>query len=90
MYKKYHEMDITHFCFEMDRLMTINKKEANLKRMRILRGMSQKELADITSIPIRTIQQYEQRQKNINNAQANYILVLAQALSCSPNDILEY
>ena len=90
MYKKYHETDITHFCFEMDRLMTINKKEANLKRMRMLRGMSQKELADITSIPIRTIQQYEQRQKNINNAQANYILVLAQALSCSPKDILEY
>ena len=90
MYKKYHEMDITHFCEEIDRLMHLHKKEANLKKMRMSRGYSQKELAEITSIPIRTIQQYEQKQKNINNAQANYVLALAQALSCSPKDILEY
>lgn len=90
MYKKYHEMDVTHFCNEMDRLMRLHKKEANLKRMRMSRGFSQKELAKITSIPIRTIQQYEQKQKNINNAQANYVIALSQALSCSPKDILEY
>ena len=58
--------------------------------MRLSRGLSQKELANMTSIPIRTIQQYEQKQKNINNAQANYVLSLAQALSCSPKDILEF
>ena len=90
MYKKYHEMDITHFCNEMDRLMRLHKREANLKKMRMARGFSQKELAELTSIPIRTIQQYEQKQKNINNAQANYVLALSQALSCSPKDILEY
>ena len=90
MYKKYHEMDVTHFCNEMYRLMRLHKKEANLKRMRMSRGFSQKELAKITSIPIRTIQQYEQKQKNINNAQANYVIALSQALSCSPKDILEY
>ncbi len=89
MYKKYHEMDISHFCNEIDRLRNLNKKEANLKRIRISRGLSQKELAIMTSIPIRTIQQYEQKQKNINNAQVNYVLALAQALSCSPKDILE-
>lgn len=89
MYKKYHEMDISHFCDEMDRIRHSHKKEANLKRIRLSRGLSQKELATITSIPIRTIQQYEQKQKNINNAQANYVLVLAQALSCSPKDLLE-
>ena len=90
MYRKYHEIDITHFCNEMDRLMHLHKKEANLKMMRISRGYSQKELSEMTSIPIRTIQQYEQKQKNINKAQANYVLALAQALSCSPKDILEY
>ena len=58
--------------------------------MRMSRGFSQKELAELTSIPIRTIQQYEQKQKNINNAQTNYVLALSQALSCSPKDILEY
>lgn len=90
MYKKYHEIDIMHFCNEMDRLIKTHRKETNLKRLRKNRGFSQKELADITSIPVRTIQQYEQRQKNINKAQANYIFLLAQALSCSPKDLLEY
>lgn len=89
MYKKYHEIDITRFCNEMDRLMSLAKKETNLKKMRIQCGYSQKELSLITSIPLRTIQQYEQRQKNINKAQANYVILLAQALSCSPKDLLE-
>lgn len=89
MYKKYHEMDISHFVNEIDRLRNLNRKETNLKRIRIKLGLSQKELAVITSIPIRTIQQYEQRQKNINKAQANYIFSLAQALNCSPKELLE-
>lgn len=89
MYQKYHEMDIHHFCNEMDRLLKLHRKETNLKKMRLLRGFSQKELAETTSIPVRTIQQYEQGQKNINKAQANYVLSLAQALNCSPKDILE-
>lgn len=87
-YYPYHEMDISQFCELMDSIAK-KKKETNLKSMRLSRGLSQKELADLTSIPIRTIQQYEQKQKNINNAQANYVLALAQALSCSPRDILE-
>ena len=90
MYQKYHEMDITHFCDEIDRIRRLYKKESNLKKIRMSRGLSQKELAIITSIPIRTIQQYEQGQKNINNAQANYVVRLAEALSCSPKDIMEY
>ena len=88
-YHPYHEMDVSHFVNLVDSISK-RKKETNLKIMRLSRGLSQKELANMTSIPIRTIQQYEQKQKNINNAQANYVLSLAQALSCSPKDILEF
>ena len=82
-------MDIIHFCDELDRIIKVSKKETNLKRLRKYCGLSQKDLSIITSIPLRTIQQYEQRQKNINKAQATYIFSLAQALNCSPKDILE-
>ena len=34
-------------------------------------------------------QQYEQRQKNINKAQMEYLLVLAQALCCRVGDLVE-
>lgn len=89
LYKKYHEIDVTYFCREIDRIIATHKKETNLKRMRTRCKFSQKQLALITNIPLRTIQQYEQGQKNINKAQANYVIALAQALSCSIREILE-
>ena len=52
-------------------------------------GLSQSELAKFSSVPLRSIQQYEQKQKNINNAKTETVLMLARALSCEIEDILE-
>ncbi len=89
MYKKYHEMDITHFVVELDRMRAEENHIASLKRLRLYAGMSQSELAAATGIPVRTIQQYEQKQKDINNAKVDYIIKLSTALYCRPEDILE-
>ena len=43
----------------------------------------------MTGIPVRIIQQYEQRKKNINKAQAEYLVVLARVLYCGVDDLLE-
>ena len=48
--------------------------------------MSQRELTDKTEIPVRTIQQYEQKQKNINKAQVDYLIRLSKVLYCEPED----
>ena len=40
-------------------------------------------------IPLKTIQQYEQRQKNINKARAEYVIRLSRVLQCEPEDLLE-
>lgn len=89
MYDKYHEMDIRHFAERMDQLCHEIRRESRLKAYRTLIGMSQKELANKTDIPVRTIQQYEQRQKNINKAQAEYLVRLSKALYCELEDLLE-
>ena len=89
MYKKFHEMDITHFVVELDRMRAEENHIASLKRLRLYAGMSQSELAAATGIPVRTIQQYEQKQKDINNAKVDYIIKLSTALYCRPEDILE-
>ena len=89
MYDKYHEMDICHFVERMDELCHEVRRESRLKAYRTLIGMSQKELANKTNIPIRTIQQYEQKQKNINKAQAEYLVRLSKALYCEPQDLFE-
>ena len=65
------------------------KSETNLKLLRKKAGLSQRKLADLSSVPVRTIQQYEQRQKNINKAQAEYLVMLAKVLCCEVEDLME-
>ena len=89
MYSPYHEMDISQFCDKMIELYNKRKNNTNLKALRLDAGLSQSELAEISDIPVRTIQQYEQRQKNINMARAEYVIRLAKVLYCEPEDLLE-
>lgn len=89
MYKKYHELDISHFVIELDRRIEVKFSESALKRFRAYARLSQSDLAAKAGVPVRTIQQYEQRQKSINNAKAETVIQLAQALYCDPKDILE-
>ena len=89
MYSPYHEMDIRQFVDKMNELYKAAKPETNLKLFRQRAGLSQRELADDSGIPIRTLQQYEQRQKNINKAQAEYLVMLAKVLGCEVLDLLE-
>ena len=60
-----------------------------LKALRLKNGLSQSALADASGVPVRTIQQYEQRQKDINKAHFEYIIRLAAALNCEPADLFE-
>jgi DNA-binding transcriptional regulator YiaG len=89
MYEPYHEMDIRQFCDKMDELYRERCKETNLKRIRKLRGLTQAQLALQSGVPIRTIQQYEQGQKNINNAKAECVIKLSKALYCEPAELME-
>ena len=89
LYNPYHEMDIRQFVDHMNELIRSAQPETNLKRQRMIAGLSQSQLSDVSGVPLRTIQQYEQRQKNINKAQAEALFMLAAALNCSPGDLLE-
>lgn len=89
MYNPYHEMDIRRFTEKMNDLINEIKVESNLKLRRERIGLSQKELAFLTNIPLRTIQQYEQRQKNINKAAAETVISLSKVLFCEPQELLE-
>lgn len=89
MYSPYHEMDIRHFCDRMNELYRAANPLTKLKQLRQRAGLSQSELAEASGVPVRTIQQYEQRQKSINKAQAEYLMMLARALHCNAEDLIE-
>lgn len=89
LYSPYHEMDVRQFVDQMNKLYREAKPETNLKLLRQKGGLSQRELAELSGVPVRTLQQYEQRQKNINKARAEYLVMLAKALCCTVDELIE-
>lgn len=63
---------------------------APLKRVREARGLSQAALAERSGVSLRSIQQYEQRKKNINHGQGQALYRLSVVLGCRIEDLLEY
>ncbi len=89
MYYTLHEADITKFVDIMDSQMREYFSETNLKRIRITYGFTQLELAERSGVSLRSIQMYEQRNKNINKASADTMYRLAKALGCTMEDLIE-
>ena len=89
MYSTLHEADITKFAGVADERMREYYRDTNLKRIRILRGFSQAELAKESGVSLRSVQMYEQRRKDINRASAGTLFALAKALGCPMEDLIE-
>lgn len=89
MYAPFHEMDIRQFSDKMYQLCHARQNETRLKRLRTYANLTQNALAEKTGIPLRTIQQYEQRQKNINRASGRYLRQFASVLNCRMEDLME-
>lgn len=89
MYPAYHEMDIMQFVSAMDERLAAFYTETNLKRLRTYAGLSQSELAGLSKVPLRQIQLFEQRQRDINHTKAVTVLMLARALGCRCEDLME-
>ncbi len=84
-----NEMDIRHFVDKLDEIYLQNNIYTRLKKLRLNGGYSQSQLAKKSGISIRTIQQYEQRAKDINKASIETINCLSKALYCNINDLME-
>ena len=73
------------FSDRIRRSMTATK----LQTVRKASGMSQRELSEKSGVSLRSIQQYEQRAKDINKAATDSLLSLAKALGCRVEDLIE-
>ena len=82
-----HEADPSKAVTIFDEMMAVG--ETNLARYRKFKDLSQSQLAEASGVSVRSIQLYEQRQTNINNAQHNHLVALAKVLGCKIEDILE-
>ena len=60
----------------------------SLQIIREKRGLSRKEVSQISGVSLRSLQDYEQGHKNISSAKGSTIYQLSLALGCSMEDIL--
>lgn len=60
-----------------------------LKEKREARGYTQNELAAASGVKLRTIQQYECGQRDINGARLDTLCTLAIALNCKVYEIID-
>ena len=89
MYYTLHEADISKFVDIVDVRMKEFFPDTNLKRIRISYGCTQAELAERSGVSLRSIQMYEQRNKDINKASTETVYRLAKVLGCSIEDLIE-
>ena len=60
-----------------------------LQELRKNKGLSQSQLAKLSGVPLRTIQQWECGQRDIDGAALNRLCDLAITLDCKLYDIVE-
>lgn len=89
MYYPLHEADISKFVYIVDAHMKEFFAETNLKRLRTVYNCTQAELAKRSGVSLRSIQMYEQRNKNINKASADTLYRIAKVLGCTMEDLIE-
>ena len=80
---------LTSFVDIVDARMKDYFLETNLKRIRTVYGCTQAELAQQSNVSLRSIQMYEQRNKDINKASVDTVYRLAKVLGCTMEDLIE-
>ena len=89
LYPTLHEADITKFYAVVDEIRTREFPQTNLKHFRETAGLSQSQLAEQSEVSLRSVQMYEQRNRDINKAQAITLARIARVLGCDVEDLLE-
>lgn len=89
MYHTLHEADVTKFADIVNERIQMHFKETNLKRIRTSYGCTQAELAKRSGVSLRSIQMYEQRNKDINKASVDALYRISKVLGCSIESLIE-
>lgn len=89
MYPLYHEMDIMQFVDRMQEMLKSAYPHTKLRIRRETCGLSQSEAAAKANVPLRQIQLFEQRRRDINKTAAETLFKLSKALHCRMEDLME-
>lgn len=89
MYFTLHEADISKLVEILDDIFKKKYPDTNLKRIRMEANLTQTELAKRSGVSLRSIQMYEQKNKDINKANVTSLYMLSKVLNCNIEDLIE-
>lgn len=90
LYPTLHEADEEKAVDTLNNMIKTSIQPAKLQQQRKRCGYTQKRLAEISGVNLRTLQQYELKAKEIDKASVQTVLALSNALGCGIEDIIEY
>lgn len=90
LYPTLHEASEQKFVDTVNRIIQKKNPPTRLQVQRKICGYTQRELAEKTGVNLRTLQQYENRSKDIGKAASVTLLALSRVLGCRMEDLLEY
>lgn len=90
LYPALHEAAEEKFIDTVNHIIRKSNAPARLQLQRKISGYSQRELSEKSGVSLRSIQQYEQRVKDINKASVSNLIALAKTLGCRVEDLVEY
>jgi DNA-binding transcriptional regulator YiaG len=89
LYPTLHEADMKKAAEIISARLNPTPHPTKLQTIRKSRQLSQQVLSTLSGVSLRSVQMYEQRNKDINKAQADTLYALAKILGCSIEDLLE-
>lgn len=89
MYPALHTVSEERAAEELDALIRNKAQMTRLQEYRKRIGLTQAQLAGKSGVNLRTLQQYEVRDKDINKAAAGSVIAMAKVLHCEPEAILD-
>ncbi len=90
LYPTLHETSEERAADSIEKILLARQPITKLQKKRKLCHLTQKELSEKADINLRTLQQYENKAKNINHAAGETLLSLSKVLGCRMDDLLEY
>lgn len=90
LYGTLHEAAEEKFVDTVNAIIKRKNAPSRLQQQRKRCGYSQKELSIKSGVNLRTLQQYEQKTKDISKASVQTVVSLANILGCQVEDLLEY
>jgi transcriptional regulator with XRE-family HTH domain len=66
----------------------IKKYNSKLKKVRVMKGLTQEALAELSEVNIKSIAAYEQSPEKFTSASVSTVYKIADALGCDIEDVL--